>query len=313
MSVEPPVSAGDQSPPPPLLRRIRAAVAASALLTAGFGLVILVEEPRHVVVVVISAATAGVYVLALLALSVGSRARALVALEGLGGAGLVFSALLFVYLALVEGIWLDGVTLWVFVFGVVQGLLVWWSRQALASLGVKRGALAVGGRALLIVVGILGFVSLLIPDHVHPPNYESWTLGDIRTMVSAQATYQTANGGFYDVPECLATPHRCIPGYPADAPTFIDSQLGQTSAIKGGYRRVFHPGRPADSEAIRRTGASASSLMSYAYVAIPLEPGKTGIRRGFCADGSGVICSTPDGHAPAIENGSCALPCEFVQ
>lgn len=144
------------------------------------------------------------------------------------------------------------------------------------------------------------------------PGSESTTLGDIRTIISAEVAYSSANLGFYDVPECLGTPQRCIPGYPVAARPFLDSQLGQTSAVKSGYRRVFHPGPGADPSGVRRVGASASSLVSYAYVAVPLVPGQAGLR-AFCGDATGRICYTPDGRAPGIENGQCAASCETLR
>jgi hypothetical protein len=146
----------------------------------------------------------------------------------------------------------------------------------------------------------------------HPaPGREALAIRDIRTMISAQSAYQAANGGFYDVPECLVTPRRCIPTYPVNAPTFLDSQLGRTTADREGYRRVFHSGAPADPAEVRKAGASPSSLLSFAYVATPLIPGQTGVR-AFCGDSSGVICFTSDGQAPGIENGRCT-PCQPLQ
>src|SRR5205823_811413 len=51
--------------------------------------------------------------------------------------------------------------------------------------------------------------------------HESATIGDLRTLVSAESAYSSANGGFYDDPRCLTKPSACIPGYPATAPTFV--------------------------------------------------------------------------------------------
>jgi hypothetical protein len=158
--------------------------------------------------------------------------------------------------------------------------------------------------------------SLLAPMHgwtgYRAQANESAALGDIRNLISAEAVYQDSNGGFYDVPECLMAPARCIPAYPANEPTFLDPLLAPMTAVKRGYRRVFHPGLPADPTVVRRTSASASSLQSYAYVAVPIVPGETG-KRGFCGDATGRICLTRDGSAPAIENGGCAASCENLQ
>ena len=137
---------------------------------------------------------------------------------------------------------------------------------------------------------------------------ESRAIGDIRTMISAQALYQGANGGFYDVPECLSAPGRCIPGYGADAPTFVEPRLGLTTVVHEGYRRVFQPGPAADATAIHKARASSSSLVSFVYLAVPLQFGHTGVH-ALCGDASGRICFTTDGRAPGIENGQCAASC----
>jgi len=206
--------------------------------------------------------------------------------------------------------------------------VVWMSLLALSQLSI---VLAAGGAWLLapssegpgrhlaaVAAGMSPFViwAFLTPTHGwgghRTPSNEAATMGDIRTVISAEAAYQSANGGFYDVPECLVAPQPCIPAYPANAPTFLDSQLGQTTAVKSGYHRVFHPGPPVDPAAVRQAGASASSLQSFAYTAVPLVPEQTGVR-GFCGDSNGRICFTPDGHAPAVENGQCAASCQDLQ
>jgi len=77
----------------------------------------------------------------------------------------------------------------------------------------------------------------------------------------------------------------CIPSYPTNAPTFLDSQL---SALlpKSGYSRSFQGGNtPAVLPAI----ASPTSVDSYVYWATPTGGAQTGVR-GFAADNSGLIC-----------------------
>jgi hypothetical protein len=164
--------------------------------------------------------------------------------------------------------------------------------------------------ALIAAVLLLFAVAIVVPTDVHTRSaaQEAATLGDVRTMISAQTAYQSSNRGFFDTPECLATPHRCLPGYPATAPTFLDSRLGQTTLVKDGYRRVFHPGAPAEEKAVRAGGVSASSLTCWAYVAVPLVPGRSG-SRAFCGDATGRICSTPSGQTPAVKDGLCADSC----
>ena len=83
---------------------------------------------------------------------------------------------------------------------------------------------------LLIVVAIIGIIAAIaIPSllRARVSANESATIGDIRTVISSQAAYQSANGGFYESNfACLVAPVAgCIPNYPTNAPTFVDSQI----------------------------------------------------------------------------------------
>jgi hypothetical protein len=138
---------------------------------------------------------------------------------------------------------------------------------------------------------------------------ESRAIGDVRTVISAEIGYQSANMGYYDTPACLGAPAKCMAGY--TGPSFLDPELASLSP-KNGYRRVFHPGPAPRREELRKAKASPSSLTSYAYVAVPVDPGRTG-RRGFCGDASGRICVTSDGAAAPVRNGQCAADCTPLQ
>ena len=163
-----------------------------------------------------------------------------------------------------------------------------------------------------IVISALSFLALPIIAAIAIPSLlrarvsanESGAIGDLRTMISAQAAYQTANGGFYDSPECLAAPQGCIPGYPATGPTFLDPTLA-SAREKMGYVGTFHPG-PAPAQLDPATH-SRTSLTSYAYVLVPTTPGRTGVR-AFCGDHSGTVCYTHTGSSPAVEEGACPPP-----
>lgn len=159
-------------------------------------------------------------------------------------------------------------------------------------------AVIVGAGALL--VSVPGF-SL---THGHPHRAESAVLADLRTVLSAQAAYQEKNEGFADADlECLARPSECLPEYPADAPAFLDGSLAAPGERKG-YRWSFHPGPPPDEILLR---GSDTSVTSYAYVAVPVDPGYTGVR-AFCGDSNGAVCFTADGTAPPLaEDGTCDL------
>jgi prepilin-type N-terminal cleavage/methylation domain-containing protein len=163
---------------------------------------------------------------------------------------------------------------------------------------------------LLIVVAIIGIIAAIaIPSllRARVSANESATLGDIRTLISAQAAYQSANGGFYDGSlDCLTQPSNaaCIPAYPTNAPTFLDSQLASQSA-KSGYARLFTQGGLVPG--IPTNVSSPTSVSVYRYDATPVNIGQTGVR-GFGADSSGRICFSNDGQPVAAGANVGELP-----
>ena len=165
---------------------------------------------------------------------------------------------------------------------------------------------------LLIVVAIIGIIAAIaIPSllRARVSANESATLGDIRTLISAQAAYQSANSGFYDSAlSCLVSPATgCIPSYPAIAPTFLDSQLASQNS-KSGYNRSFSFGAIQNGVAT----ASPSSTSVYAYDATPVVVGQTGVR-GFAADSSGRICFTTAGTAVGTAAGVLPPTCNDLR
>jgi prepilin-type N-terminal cleavage/methylation domain-containing protein len=160
---------------------------------------------------------------------------------------------------------------------------------------------------LLIVVAIIGIIAAIaIPSllRARVSANESATIGDVRTVISAQAAYQSANAGWYDsVLTCLNEPSNaaCIPSYPTNAPTFLDSNVANLAA-KSGYARSFVGGAPPPN--LSPLG-SAGQVGSYVYSASPANLGQTGVR-GFGGDSSGVLCYTNDGTAPPT-TGSISL------
>ena len=151
---------------------------------------------------------------------------------------------------------------------------------------------------LLIVVAIIGIIAAIaIPSllRARVSANEAATLGDMRTLISAQAAYQSANSGLYDgALSCLIQPSNvtCIPSYPSNAPIFLDSLLASQGS-KSGYNRSFQQG-PAVG--VIPPTSSPSSRSSYRYDATPTNVGQTGVR-GFAADFSGRICFSTDGTA----------------
>ena len=149
---------------------------------------------------------------------------------------------------------------------------------------------------VLVAVAVLGIVAaIVVPALVRAraAANESATIGDIRTMMSAQAAYRVANAGFHDSNlDCLVSPSaiNCIPNYPTNGPTFLDSQLAALTA-KAGYNRVWVGGpRPLNLPA----NASPTSATRYRYDATPTVGGVTGVR-GFGGDQTERICFTRDG------------------
>jgi hypothetical protein len=102
---------------------------------------------------------------------------------------------------------------------------------------------------------------------------EAANLGDARSVVSAQTTYASQNGGAYAPRlECLVTPRSCLPST-NDSPYLAASAA---ESPRSGYTRrmVVPPG-----------------AATFVYVAVPTAPQQTG-RRSFCADHEGNVCST---------------------
>jgi type IV pilus assembly protein PilA len=164
---------------------------------------------------------------------------------------------------------------------------------------------------LLIVVAIIGIIAAIaIPSllRARVSANESATIGDIRTVISAESTYQSSNGGFYTSNfDCLVAPSAatavCIPSYPTSAPTFVDSQIASLQGKSGYNRNLPNVGStPAPLPAVSGT----SSVTGLAYEAIPINVGQTGVR-AFAGDMSGVICYNPAGATTAPVNGSLVI------
>ena len=160
---------------------------------------------------------------------------------------------------------------------------------------------------LLIVVAIIGIIAAIaIPSllRARVSANESASIGDIRTVISAQAAFQSANGGWYTGSlSCMSAPSvgspACIPNYPATAPTFLDPALAPLALAppaKSGYARSYGPG--GTPSPINTDVSGTNSVSSYVYLATPVSQGQTGVR-GFGGDASGVLCFSPDGTAPS--------------
>jgi type IV pilus assembly protein PilA len=138
---------------------------------------------------------------------------------------------------------------------------------------------------LLIVVAIIGIIAAIaIPSllRARVSANESATIGDTRTVISAEAAFQSAASGYYGVLTCLSTPSdtNCVSGYSASAPTFLDANLTTATGTSGksGYQRTL----------TTSGGSTAYLVANYCYQASPITPNTTGVR-SFGGDASGVV------------------------
>ncbi|HUG54512.1 MAG TPA: DUF805 domain-containing protein, partial [Vicinamibacteria bacterium] len=156
---------------------------------------------------------------------------------------------------------------------------------------------------LFLIVPMIGIVAAIaIPSLLRAriSANEASAIGSVRTVVSAQAAYQSANQGAFDGRwECLAGPQDCIPGYAG--PSFLEAGLfagprsGYVHELMGGGRAGAGPGR------------SASSADGFAVIAYPAEPGKSGIR-AFCGDATFRVCALSGGGREDLLEGAAGEP-----
>jgi hypothetical protein len=302
-------------------RRTILAVAAAAIQLAGC-LAIVLHAARHTGP---WAALAGFYLSSLLGLACGEAA-----VGASSGPRKRWIALLTTAGLLGSYVWIDssrrtGSSSATFVVllpacGIVVSMLGAWllgARRSAAALASARRSRGVRSAAGLVAASAAAFVvwhavvTLVTPDYVLQPRL----IGDLRTLVSAEAAYETVNSGFDDTPECLQAPTRCLPTYPPSGPVFL--RTGPWTGTVGYFRRRFVPGAPVPP-GDRPAGASSSSVRSYAYVAVPAPPdgfqGFVWRRAGislegvpsFCADSTGRICRVDGGGEPRVVDGLCA-------
>jgi prepilin-type N-terminal cleavage/methylation domain-containing protein len=135
---------------------------------------------------------------------------------------------------------------------------------------------------LLIVVAIIGIIAAIaIPSllRARVSANETAAIGDTRTVISAEAAYQSAASGFYGQLSCLSVPGPCITGYVG--PSFLDSTITAT-VVKQGYSRAVNYG-----PAVTVPGLT-SATTTYCYESSPVVPATTGVR-AFGGDASGVL------------------------
>jgi uncharacterized membrane protein YhaH (DUF805 family) len=149
---------------------------------------------------------------------------------------------------------------------------------------------------LPMMIGIVAAIAIPSLLRARVAANEASAIGNLRTVVSAQAAYQTVNQGFYESRgECLSGPQTCIPDYAG--PTFLDAAL--FAGPKSGYIHELHGGAPAAAT----KGTSPSSTDAFVVIAYPVQTGKTGVR-AFCADATGRICAIANGSRDELLAGS---------
>jgi type IV pilus assembly protein PilA len=196
--------------------------------------------------------------------------------------------------------------------GAMAGIIL----GVIALVKAKNGPAQYGGRGLAVagialsvisilltpVIGIVAAIAIPSLLRARISANESAAIGDIHTVITAEAAYQSVNGGYYDRLECLAEPSGCIPGY--SGPSVLSTVIAR-AAMKNGYQRHFNAG-PAVSP--RSPAVSPTSMMSFAYVAVPDKMGTTGVR-AFCGDATGRVCHKIDGVLPEPVAGTCPAEC----
>jgi type II secretory pathway pseudopilin PulG len=168
--------------------------------------------------------------------------------------------------------------------------------------GLAIAGIALSGLSFLVIpfIGIIAAIAIPSLLRARVSANEAAAIGDVRTVISAQMAYASANGGHYGTLECLGQPGPCVAGY--SGPVFLDPVLA-SGVPKTGYERQLQPGPVSQS-----TGAAGeryTGIASFAYVARPLQPGRTGVR-AFCGDASGTVFFRLDAaSATAAATGEC--------
>ncbi len=149
---------------------------------------------------------------------------------------------------------------------------------------------------LLIVVAIIGIIAAIaIPSllRARVSANEAQAIGDSRSVISAEATYASANCGYFADLDHLAAPSAgAIPSYPSAAPVFLGTDIGRTGTYtKGGYSRLWVGDAQPSSIAAQ---CDPASWLSYCYNAFPAQLGLTGVR-AFQGEAAGAIRLNPAG------------------
>ena len=143
---------------------------------------------------------------------------------------------------------------------------------------------------LLIVVAIIGIIAAIaIPSllRARVSANEAQAIGDTRSVISAEQTYASANGGLFAPLTNLSRTGGAIgiPGYPPLAPEFLGGDIARAVPYtKSGYTRNW---AAAPGAVVPTTFQDPASVLDYCYMATPASA-LTGVR-SFSGSGAGAI------------------------
>lgn len=143
---------------------------------------------------------------------------------------------------------------------------------------------------LMIVIAIIAIIAAIaIPNLLRSrlQSNESVTIGNLRTVASAQTAFAAAEGGYAgDYAELRDNP--MANGNPA----YIDVVLPGVGGNLQGYEYTMA------GDGLSLPGKSVAQVFqNFIMTAVPVRFGESGVR-GFMVDGSGIIRFTMDGSAP---------------
>jgi HEAT repeat protein len=138
---------------------------------------------------------------------------------------------------------------------------------------------------------------------LEPYNLERRAVFQAQEVVKSQQAYAEATGFFDARLACLELPGTCVPGRNPDE-SFLAPSL--TRETRHGYVHRIEPGRGPTAAEVAGRRVSPTSVVAFAYVAVPQVPGRTGIR-AICADDAGTFCFTRDGRRPPVRDGRCLV------
>lgn len=130
-------------------------------------------------------------------------------------------------------------------------------------------------------------------------------LTELETFDMGQAAYAQLNSGYHDRLECLVSAGGCIPGGVMRGPVLPERYL---EPVRLGYEFKLRLGSPPET---RGAEVSATSVTSYAYVALPAAGAAD--TWGYCVSSGPVICRFDASVPIAAPPGQCPAECEFVR